>query len=69
LAALSNNNDPKARRGRIRQILDMADFVKFAKVRPLPPDNVKAMENAIQFVEETKPVAVVPEDDKKGGEK
>ena len=69
LAALSKNNDTKERRGMIRQILDMADFVKFAKVRPLPPDNVKAMENAIQFVEETTPVAVVPEDDKKGGEK
>lgn len=39
----------------IRQVLDMADFVKFAKVRPLPDDNVKAYENAVKFVEDTAP--------------
>ena len=34
----------------------MADFVKFAKVRPLPEDNIEAYDNALRFVEETKPV-------------
>ena len=40
----------------MRQILEIADFVKFAKVRPLPEDNVKSFNSAMQFVEDTKPV-------------
>ncbi len=39
----------------MKQILDVADFVKFAKVRPLPDDNVKAFDNAVKFVEDTSP--------------
>lgn len=44
----------KDKRGLVRQILDMADFVKFAKVRPLPDDSVAAWNNAVAFVNETK---------------
>ena len=39
----------------IEKILEMADFVKFAKVRPLPDDNIKIYQTAIEFVKETKP--------------
>lgn len=39
----------------IRRILEIADFVKFAKVRPLPSDNVASWNNAHQFVLDTKP--------------
>ena len=39
----------------MKQILEMADFVKFAKVRPLPDDNVKSFNMATRFVEDTKP--------------
>ena len=77
------NSDVKDKRDYMRQILNVADFVKFAKVRPLPADNIAAYENAVKFVEETKPVPVEnPEgnessdagnnktvQDKKGGEK
>lgn len=42
----------------MRQILEIADFVKFAKVRPLPDDNTKSYQSAVQFIEETKPVIV-----------
>lgn len=59
LAALSANKEIKDKRPMIRQILDMADFVKFAKVRPLPADNVAAFENAYKFVIDTRPVATV----------
>ena len=55
LAALNRNPETKDKRAYIRQILDMADFVKFAKVRPLPDDNEKAFDNALKFVHETKP--------------
>ncbi|MDE5886572.1 MAG: DUF4381 family protein [Muribaculaceae bacterium] len=73
------NSDVKDKRDYIRQILSVADFVKFAKVRPLPADNIAAYDNAVKFVEETKPEpqpdeAVSPETNsgkknKKGGGK
>ena len=52
--------DPSMRESRqmMRQILDMADFVKFAMVRPLPDDNVQAYDNAVAFVDATKPVKI-----------
>lgn len=58
LAALSANKEIKDKKTMIRQILDMADFVKFAKVRPLPADNIQSYDNAFRFVMETKPVPV-----------
>lgn len=58
-------SDLRDKREYMRQILSVADFVKFAKVRPLPADNIAAYENAVRFVEETKPVTPDP---KEGGE-
>lgn len=55
------NSDVKDKRDYVRQILSVADFVKFAKVRPLPADNIAAYENAVKFVEETKPEPVAEE--------
>lgn len=52
---LSENPAIKDKRDYIRKILTTADFVKFAKVRPLPTDSVAAWEDAERFVEETKP--------------
>lgn len=71
LGALSANKELKDKRQMIRQILDMADFVKFAKVRPLPADNVTAFDNAYKFVMDTRPVITEAEspDSQKGGEK
>ncbi|MCM1522489.1 MAG: cell wall anchor protein [Muribaculaceae bacterium] len=40
----------------VDQVLEIADFVKFAKMRPLPDDNVKSFNSAMQFVESTKPL-------------
>ncbi len=54
---LSDNPDVKDKRSYMRNILNMADFVKFAKVRPLPADNVAAYDDAVKFVEETRPSA------------
>ncbi len=39
----------------VQQVLDMADFVKFAAVRPLPTDSVASFDNVERFIEETKP--------------
>jgi len=60
LASLRENPDTRGNHTRIKQILELADFVKFAKVRPMPDDNIKTYNNVVQFVEETKP-APAPE--------
>lgn len=39
----------------MNEVLEMADYVKFAKMRPLPEDNVRAFNQAVTFVENTKP--------------
>lgn len=67
LASLSRNPETKEKRPMIHQILNMADFVKFAKVRPLPDDNVAAFDNALRFVEETKPLPPVEDEGEKDG--
>ncbi|MDE6805770.1 MAG: cell wall anchor protein, partial [Muribaculaceae bacterium] len=53
---LAEDSSMRESRQMMRQVLDMADFVKFAMARPLPDDNVKAFDNAVAFVEATKPV-------------
>lgn len=61
LTCLGKNPETNNKRAYFRKILDMADFVKFAKIRPLPDDNVMSFDNAVRFVEETKPVPVAEE--------
>lgn len=63
MSTLADNAEVKEKRGYMRQILDVADYVKFAKMRPLPADNIEAFDNAVRFVEETKPVEPVSESD------
>ncbi len=58
---LHDNEATRMPNQRMKQILEIADFVKFAKVRPMPDDNLRSLNEAIQFVEETKPVEVAPE--------
>lgn len=55
LASLRSNEETRMTAEQMKQILEIADFVKFAKVRPLPDDNIKAFNSAAQFVEDTKP--------------
>ena len=59
---LNENETTRMPNARMKRILEIADFVKFAKVRPLPDDNHRALAEAVRFVEETKPVEVVAED-------
>ena len=71
--ALRKNEETMPVNEQLNKILEMADFVKFAKMRPLPEDNEVAYQRALNFVNETKPVEVVPEEnaennDKKGEE-
>lgn len=59
--AVEANELTRLSRENMHRVLEIADFVKFAKVRPLPDDNVKAFNSALKFVEDTKP-APEPED-------
>ncbi|SEN72256.1 hypothetical protein SAMN05216436_12095 [bacterium A37T11] len=43
---------PDQNRNRLRQILKLADLVKFAKEKPLNTDNEQSIENAMAFVRE-----------------
>lgn len=64
ISILRKNEDAKLVNHKLKEILEMADFVKFAKMRPLPEDNEAVMRNAITFVEETKPVEKIPVEEK-----
>ena len=55
LASLRANKETKLVENNMKTILEVADFVKFAKMRPLPEDNEASMRNAIKFVELTIP--------------
>ncbi|MDE6295375.1 MAG: DUF4381 domain-containing protein, partial [Muribaculaceae bacterium] len=61
MSTLADDKQLMASNELISQILKIADFVKFAKVRPLPDDNVKAFDNAVKFVEDTAPKDEVPD--------
>lgn len=54
---------------KLEQVLKLADFVKFAKFRPLPDENDLSLVNAYFFVNQTKPVEIPnPEEAKDEGE-
>lgn len=55
LRALRHNETTRMQESLMNRVLEMADFVKFAKVRPLPDDNVRVFNSAMSFVEDTKP--------------
>lgn len=62
LKALRANKETQLSHSRMERVVEIADFVKFAKVRPLPDDNVRAFSDSMQFVEETRPAPETSED-------
>lgn len=55
-----------ANRNKLRQILVLADLVKFAKENPIPAENEQSMDSAINFVTTTKQ-AELPKNTEEGG--
>lgn len=53
--AVRDNDTTRNSTERMARILEMADFVKFAKVRPLPEDNTSSFNSAVAFIEDTRP--------------
>lgn len=62
LKALRNNPLTRMPAAQMDEVLKIADFVKFAKERPLAEDNERALIRSAQFVEDTKPVPVPEEE-------
>ena len=56
LDLIRQNDEAKPLYENLRQILSLADFVKFAKMNPLPDENDLSLANAYRFVEQTQPV-------------
>lgn len=61
-SALNKNEETRLPNRLMKQILEIADFVKFAKQRPLPEDNTRSFQSAVQFVEDTRPQPTVAPD-------
>ncbi len=62
-----NTSIPKEYRQMLGEILSMADLVKFAKYLPLPQDHEQSMEYAIDFINKTFAIPLVPEPGEKPG--
>ena len=62
LRALRRNPETRDNASLVQEVLVMADFVKFAKERPLADDNERAFSRASAFVESTKPLPPPPVD-------
>lgn len=56
LLELLTNDEVADAKGELRNILNIADFVKFAKMRPLADENEKVYRLALTFLDKTKPV-------------
>ncbi|MBO4815099.1 MAG: cell wall anchor protein [Muribaculaceae bacterium] len=53
---LLNNEQTMPVNDQLNEILEIADFVKFANQHPLADDNERSLQRAINFVEHTRPV-------------
>lgn len=65
LRALKERGDSQMPNELMQQVLEIADYVKFARVQPLREDNIRSFDAAVKFVEDTKPVEQ-PETDENG---
>ena len=61
ILALLTAIEAKGAKEELKKILDVADFVKFAKMKPLADENEQLYRLATEFLEKTKPVEIVPE--------
>lgn len=59
LHLIQMENDAESVHSNLSQILELSDFVKFAKLHPLPDENELSLMNAYLFVNQTKPVEVI----------
>jgi hypothetical protein len=68
LDIIKRNSEADSAYENLKQILQLADFVKFAKWNPLPDENDLSMMNAYLFVNQTKPAIIAAPDTKEDEE-
>lgn len=67
IKALKKDGRLRQHRDVVRPVLELADFVKFAKQKPLAEENIKSFNDILQFLNATKPVEEIQT--KEGGKK
>lgn len=60
---LTTHEETRPSKQYVDRVLEIADFVKFAKMRPMPEDNIMAFNSALRFIEDTRPQPVDEEAD------
>lgn len=65
---IKQNEEAHIANDQLNNVLEIADFVKFANMHTLADDNEMAYRRAVDFVEQTKPIAVVELDGQQGKE-
>ena len=68
LSEIKKINETDVASDPLKQILILADFVKFAKYHPLPDENESSIAKAYLFVDNTKPEELPPEEKKEKDE-
>lgn len=58
---IKHNEEALQVKDQLSEVLEIADFVKFAKMQTLADDNEVAFQRTLNFVEQTKPAPVVEE--------
>lgn len=69
LDALNGSDEAKEHKKLIEEVLQIADYVKFAKVKPLAEENTRSYQCVAEFVENTKPVVIENDNSKAKGVK
>jgi hypothetical protein len=69
LDKVKGNSEVTASYDNLKQVLLLADFVKFAKYNPLPDENELSITNAYFFVDNTKKEEEIPVEETKGEDK
>lgn len=65
---IKQNKEAHIANDQLKEVLEIADFVKFAKMHTLADDNEIAYQRAVNFVEATKPVPQVDETGKEAAQ-
>jgi hypothetical protein len=63
MESLRKNEESRPVNQQLGSVLELADFVKFANLRPLPDENEMAYQRTLTYLNETKPVEIVEEDE------
>ncbi len=64
IAELTDKSVNEEAKNKLQGVMQLADLVKFAKAQPTPLENDLSLEHCLDFVKETKPVVVEPDEDK-----